>query len=221
MDDERRAAQLREFHRSHRRFFGRRVLDLACGGGILGFVLDERKHAYLGVDVNPDMIQAARTHARAVGSNRRFVQGDAARARIVGRFDTLVCIGNALGHIAPGHFLTVLRRLRPHAAPGAHFLIDYRDVVRLLFERKWKKLMVERREPRLVVSETTGCDTERGEIEKQIRSRGRESFGFTHAIWAPFLVETLMAANDFHLVKRRENAGFRSWTDVYRLEVSR
>ncbi|MGI0155587.1 MAG: hypothetical protein ACREDE_05585, partial [Thermoplasmata archaeon] len=50
------------------RSFGRSVLDLACGGGILGFVLESPGRRYLGVDVNPEVSDVARAAARARGA---------------------------------------------------------------------------------------------------------------------------------------------------------
>ncbi len=50
---ERRRA-MESFYSVYRRHIGRRVLDLCCGGGVLGRVLEQHRREYIGVDANPD-----------------------------------------------------------------------------------------------------------------------------------------------------------------------
>jgi ubiquinone/menaquinone biosynthesis C-methylase UbiE len=79
-----------------RRYFGHEVLDVACGSGVLGFVLEQAGHNYIGIDVNPDMISSARAYARKLRSGNRFMLGDASRMKLEGTFDTVCLLGNAL-----------------------------------------------------------------------------------------------------------------------------
>lgn len=55
------------------------VLDLGCGTGSLAVLLAEAGHRVTGVDVAPQMIDAARAKAAAAGVAASFVVGDAAR----------------------------------------------------------------------------------------------------------------------------------------------
>ena len=55
-EDTNRRQTLTSFYRTFRRYFGRRVLDLGCGEGVLGRILEPTGRSYLGVDANPDWV---------------------------------------------------------------------------------------------------------------------------------------------------------------------
>lgn len=40
MASEDRVQALRDLYEANRRYFGRRILDIGCGGGVLGFLLE-------------------------------------------------------------------------------------------------------------------------------------------------------------------------------------
>lgn len=74
---------------------GDRVLDLACGTGILArriaAAVGSTGHV-LGVDINPAMLEEARYRARAAGVAIEWQQGDAVTAAVPeGAFDLVVC----------------------------------------------------------------------------------------------------------------------------------
>ena len=121
--------ELNSLFRRYRRRFGSNVLDLGCGGGVLGAILEPTGRTYVGMDANPDMIREARRAARERGSDQRFILGDVTRTRLVGRFDTLALLGNAIGHLNVRGVDELLRTRRANVHPGSTFVIDYRDVV--------------------------------------------------------------------------------------------
>lgn len=132
-----RVRELSRLYASNKRYFGNRVLDLACGGGVLGFIVERDGHIYTGVDVNPDMISAARSYSRKVGSRNRFIIADITRIKIRGNFDTLCVLGNAMCHFSTAEFSGILDRTATSCRKGAHFIVDYRDMVRLMFDKQW------------------------------------------------------------------------------------
>lgn len=80
---------------------GSKVLDLACGTGIISGVLHDRYGAeVLGLDISGEMIKIAmRKYEGKEGV--RFLQGDFYSAKGLGRFDYVIC------HNAFPHFLDV------------------------------------------------------------------------------------------------------------------
>lgn len=76
---------------------GKRVLDFACGVGLLGIWLSERGAEVVGVDVSPGSIERARELAAAVGSSATFVTGLVSADTPPGTFDR-VCGRFALHH---------------------------------------------------------------------------------------------------------------------------
>ncbi|HYM40680.1 MAG TPA: class I SAM-dependent methyltransferase [Thermoplasmata archaeon] len=199
-----RMEELRSLWRSNRRFFGTRVLDLACGGGVLGFLLEPAGHGYVGIEVNPDMIQGARAYAREVGSRNRFLLADITRKRVRGQFDTVTTLGNALCHFTPADFTRVLTNVQGATHRRSYFLLEYRDVVALLARQEWWTRKTIRRGKNKVHVVTKAYDTEHGAIEQDHTNVGSgRRVRFRHAIWSPFILEPLMASYDWTLVKRR------------------
>lgn len=222
--DRRRGRDLSAFYRKYRRYFGRAVLDLGCGGGVLGSVLEGSGRSYLGVDANSDMVEAARRAAVARGSRQRFVLGDARRVALPGRFHTLTLLGNALGHLTVAEFDDLLVARAPNVRPRAAFLIEYRDVVGMFWRRSWSRRFVQTHKGGRVIHRTLAVDLEKGEISIRARAAsGAWTVRFHAGIWSPFILEGLMRARGWRLVVRHPAGPERIprsrvdlWVDVYR-----
>jgi len=214
---EARTKQLSDVYKSNKRYFGNRVLDLACGGGVLGFILEQRRHNYTGVDINPDMISAARDHAKHVGSRNLFLKAEVTQLRIGGRFDTICMLGNALWHFSVSDFARVLQKVTPHGARGSHFIVDYRDLVSLMFHKQWnlKTKLVQRDRGRISI--TKGCDSKAGFVIVATSDlSGRNKVQFAHAIWSPFIISAIMREHGWVLKRRQLSKRWAGWLDVYR-----
>ena len=76
------------------------LLDAGCGTGRVALELQARGHAVTGVDLDPDMLAAARAKA----PHLEWVEGDLADPDLLpGReFDTVVMAGNVLLFVRPG-----------------------------------------------------------------------------------------------------------------------
>lgn len=225
-DNPERRREMQSFYVAYRRYIGRRVLDLCCGGGVLGRVLQQHRREYVGVDANPDMIREARTAAREPGSTQRFVLGDVARVRITGRFDTVTLIGNSLAHFTVGELDELLRRRRANVRAGSTLILDYRDLVGMFWSGAWSKVKVQKLVGGKIVHRATLLDLEHGRLAMRARPASRKwVLGWTHAIWSPFIVESLMHGHGWRLVNRmprRSGAAIPEHVyDVYRLAATR
>jgi SAM-dependent methyltransferase len=218
MADAERERVLATLYRVERRFFGRRVLDMACGGGVLGFILEPLGHTYLGVDINPDMIRNATKAAALLGSHNRFLEGDAVNLRVPGRFDTLTLLGNALGHLSAIEFAELLASRRANVHVGSHFVIDYRDTVSMFYQGLWKRCLVETRKRGRVVHRTRAVDTVSGLIHMQAKKAGDWTINFTQSIWSPFIVSTIMADHGWVRVRQRQTHSGECLVEVYRYQ---
>lgn len=219
-----RREELASLFRRYRRYFGSKVLDLGCGGGVLGTVLESTGRAYVGMDVNPDMIRAARKAARERGSTQRFVLGDITRTRLRGRFDTLTLLGNALGHLRARRMEDLLRQRRANVHRGSTFVIDYRDVVAMFWHRAWKPIFVEKHKRGRVVCRTRTVDFRKGDIHIRARpASGRWVVNYDQAVWSPFILEAVMRGQGWDLIRRTSGhspvtgaADPFSWVELYR-----
>jgi SAM-dependent methyltransferase len=186
--------------------------------GAFGSVLEPEGHEYVGVDSNPDMIRSARDNARKTRSSNRFILGDVRSAGIEGRFDTVTLPGNALCHFDTADFLSIITNVERNVQARSCFVVDYRDVVSLLFAGKWARRFSEKRGGRTVTSLTKGIDTEQGILLLESVQKHGRNFDFTHGVWSPFIIEPLMRAKGWRLARRYPLRAWKGWLDVYEKE---
>ena len=92
-----------------------RVLDAGCGFGRIGGFLARVGHEVVGVDVDPVLIDTARTDH----PDSHWIVGDLATLDlpalgVTEPFDAIVCAGNVMTFLAPSTRVEVLRRFRRH-----------------------------------------------------------------------------------------------------------
>jgi SAM-dependent methyltransferase len=92
---------------------GSRILDAGCGPGRTGGALARAGHDVVGVDVDPALIEAARTdHPGPRWIVQDLAELDLSSEGITEPFDAIVCAGNVMAFLAPSTRREVLRRLR-------------------------------------------------------------------------------------------------------------
>ncbi|MCW3490634.1 class I SAM-dependent methyltransferase [Dethiobacter alkaliphilus] len=95
-------AKLTFLHREFQVVRANSVLDLACGTGTYSIELALLGYKAWGTDLEPGMIEQARTKAQQFGVDASFAVGDMRKPQSLGqKFDGLFCIGNSLAHL-PG-----------------------------------------------------------------------------------------------------------------------
>ncbi|SNY54932.1 class I SAM-dependent methyltransferase [Paractinoplanes atraurantiacus] len=100
---------------------GARILDAGCGTGRVGGHLAELGHEVAGVDLDPELIAAARKdHPEAT-----WTVGDLSELRLEATFDVVVCAGNVMTFVAPSTRRTILERFREHLAEGGRAVIGF------------------------------------------------------------------------------------------------
>ncbi|MFR9727944.1 class I SAM-dependent methyltransferase [Saccharopolyspora sp. MS10] len=105
---------------------GARILDAGCGPGRVGGALAESGHEVVGVDVDPELIEAAEQDH----PGPTWLVGDLAELDLPARgveagFDAIVCAGNVMTFLAPSTRGEVLRRLRAHLGDGGRAVIGF------------------------------------------------------------------------------------------------
>jgi SAM-dependent methyltransferase len=105
---------------------GAHVLDAGCGAGRLGGYLHAAGHSVVGVDVDPVLINAARTDY----PGPTWLVGDLAElglpaAGIDTAFDMIVSAGNVVTFLAPDDRRTVLARFAEHLAPDGRVVVGF------------------------------------------------------------------------------------------------
>lgn len=103
---------------------GARILDAGCGTGRVGGHLASAGHDVLGVDLDPELIAAARQdHPKSRWLVGDLTDLDLPTLGIPADLHAVVCAGNVMTFVAPATRVEILRRF------GAHVRADGRIVV--------------------------------------------------------------------------------------------
>jgi SAM-dependent methyltransferase len=105
---------------------GARILDAGCGTGRVGGFLAAAGHDVVGVDLDPELIAAAREEH----PGSRWLVGDLAgldlpAVGIPADFDVAICVGHVMTFLAPATRVEVLRRLRRHVRADGRVVIGF------------------------------------------------------------------------------------------------
>lgn len=99
------------------------VLDMTCGTGSQVFYLAERGYQVVGSDFSPALIKNARTKAHKLGKDITFIDGDMRDLR-VGKFDAVITIFNAIGHLTRADFEKALQNIYVNLNDNGVYVFD-------------------------------------------------------------------------------------------------
>jgi 2-polyprenyl-3-methyl-5-hydroxy-6-metoxy-1,4-benzoquinol methylase len=105
---------------------GARILDAGCGPGRVGVVLAARGHTVVGVDVDPELIAAA----KADHPGPTWVVADLAGLDLAAMgeptpFDAAILAGNVMAFVAPNTEAQVLARVAEHVRPDGVVVVGF------------------------------------------------------------------------------------------------
>lgn len=103
---------------------GRRILDLACGGGRHSLAMARRGAVVTGIDIGPAAIAAARRRAKKAGLAVEFVQGDVRHLQYEAAFDSVTFIFGCFTEMPRPEAHAVLQGASRSLCPDGQFLIE-------------------------------------------------------------------------------------------------
>lgn len=214
MENQERVEHFKRLFDLNKTFFGKKILDLACGSGILGFIMEKHGMKYIGIDSNKDMIKKANEQKNMFNSRNKFILGDIKDGFIKGKFDTITFLGNSFSHFTIFDFLEILKRIRENVNKGSFFITEYRDIISMLYGRKWKKEKIITKDSKKIKIITKGINLQNGSIIQETSKNGNH-FEFINAIWSPFILEALMNMFNWKLKKRVESKKWEGFLEIY------
>jgi SAM-dependent methyltransferase len=99
----------------------RSVLDAGCGTGRVAIELARRGFEVVGTDLDPDMIDLARTKAPAL----TWVHADLSELDLASRFDAIVLAGNVIPYIAGDRRRAAVIACARHLMPGGRLIAGF------------------------------------------------------------------------------------------------
>lgn len=99
------------------------VLDLTCGTGSQVFWLAKHGYKVVGSDFSPKLLTMAKAKARKEKLNVKLLQGDM-RTQKVGKFDAVITIFNAIGHLNKAGFTKALKNIAQNLNNNGIYIFD-------------------------------------------------------------------------------------------------
>jgi 2-polyprenyl-3-methyl-5-hydroxy-6-metoxy-1,4-benzoquinol methylase len=99
------------------------VLDLSCGTGSQVLWLAKQGYNVTGVDLSPNLLKIAKNKVRQEKTKVRLLAGDM-RSTLVGQFDAVITIFNAVGHVTKIGFEKTMRNINKNLQPGGIYIFD-------------------------------------------------------------------------------------------------
>ncbi len=99
------------------------VLDMMCGTGSQVFFLKKLGYDIIGSDFSPELLKIAREKATQNSINVTFIDGDA-RTLNIGRFDSVITIFNAIGHLTKQDFEMTLKNIKNNLKQNGIYIFD-------------------------------------------------------------------------------------------------
>jgi ubiquinone/menaquinone biosynthesis C-methylase UbiE len=99
------------------------VLDLTCGTGSQVFWLLKRGYQVSGSDISKGMLRIAEKKAKKEKMKIKFLHGDI-RIINVGKFDAVITIFNAIGHLSKAGFEKAMRNIHRNLNNGGIYIFD-------------------------------------------------------------------------------------------------
>ena len=118
------------------------VLDLTCGTGSQVFWLKKRGYEVIGSDINANMLKIARDKAGKEDLDVKLLEGDM-RTLKVGKFDAVITIFNAVGHLTKYDFEEAMQNIHENLNDGGLYVFDIFNLAYLLHADNITKLTVD------------------------------------------------------------------------------
>jgi 2-polyprenyl-3-methyl-5-hydroxy-6-metoxy-1,4-benzoquinol methylase len=121
------------------------VLDLTCGTGSQVFWLAKSGYGVIGSDINAHMLKIAKRKAKEAKLNLQFLKGDMRTAK-VGKFDAVITIFNAIGHLTKTDFEQAIQNIHDNLNEGGLYIFDINNLSYLQADNNITRLTIDWRE---------------------------------------------------------------------------
>lgn len=118
------------------------VLDITCGTGLQLFYLLDKGFKVEGLDINQKMLTIAKEKAQAKHIDIQLIKGDI-RTSKVGKFDAVISIFNAIGHLTKEDFIKAIGNIADNLNDNGLYIFDIFNLNYLLYKDNITKLTID------------------------------------------------------------------------------
>lgn len=118
------------------------VLDLTCGTGSQVFWLTKKGFEVTGSDINSHMLKKAKVKAKAESLDLKFLKRDM-RTALLGKFDAVITIFNAIGHLTQSDFEKALQNIHANLKQGGLYVFDINNLSYLIHGNRITELTID------------------------------------------------------------------------------
>lgn len=213
-----RQKEFAEFYEKHKNTFGKKVLDLCCGGGIVANYLARQGHEVTAVDYLEILLEKGRKNAPSE-ENPNYVCADVSTYEISENYDTVIIWGNSIAHFSPVQLVEIFKKLREKTK---YLVLEYSDFISFGFTDNLRKLLVDKTESgKLVLDIYSDYDGENSRMIKYcFVPEDSELFEFYVYLHNPGHISGLLTALDYSLkeripTRRFFGSGAPSYVDIW------
>ena len=125
-----------------KKYRAKSILDMTCGTGSQVFWLAKLGYDVIGSDINSKMLKIAKDKAQEEKVDIRFIKGDM-RTLKVGKFDSVITIFNAVGHLTKSDFEKAMRNIHRNLKDGGIYIFDINNLSYLLKDNNITTLTID------------------------------------------------------------------------------
>lgn len=105
------------------KYKSKNILDMTCGTGAQVLYLAQLGYHVIGSDFSPKLLEIAREKAAKNNLNIQFIDGDMRNLQL-GKFDAVITIDNAIGHLVKNDFEIALKNIYKNLKMGGLYIFD-------------------------------------------------------------------------------------------------
>lgn len=105
------------------KYKAKNILDMTCGTGAQVLYLAQLGYHVIGSDFSPKLLEIAREKAAKNNLNIQFIDGDMRNLQL-GKFDAVITIDNAIGHLVKNDFENALKNIYQNLKMGGLYIFD-------------------------------------------------------------------------------------------------
>lgn len=114
------ASKARKFIQKYKQSNGNSLLDIGCGTGVHAYLFS-KYYQVEGLDIEQKMLSIARKKY----PNIRFQQGNMVDFKLDCKFDVIVCLFSAIGHVkTKSRLQRTIKNMKQHLLPGGVLLVE-------------------------------------------------------------------------------------------------